>query len=87
MSELATGIGMAINRPSSRAFLNYTGIKPNQAIHMEVIDMEVIDMEVIDMEVIEKMFRTPSSGPKRGIACRSIVHETAEPPPTDLFAR
>ncbi len=77
MSELATGIGMAINRPSSRAFLNYTGIKPNQAIHMEVIDMEVI----------EKMFRTPSSGPKRGIACRSIVHETTEPPPTDLFAR
>lgn len=59
-------------RPSSRASKSYTGIEPNQAIHMDVI---------------EKMFRTPSSGSKRGIACRSIVHESAEPPPTDLFAR
>ena len=72
MSELATGIGMAVKRPSSRAFQNYTEIKSNQAIHMDVI---------------EKMFRTPSSGPQRGIACRSIVHESAEPPPSDLFAR
>ncbi len=52
MSEIAPGIGMSVIRPSSRAIQNYAGIKPNQANHIDVI---------------EQMFRTPSSGPKRGI--------------------